>query len=288
MFRFLFTASSCFVFLFSFRSWAQPFETLFNREASALFNYDLHLSRIPGNSSKVMVCFHGYGGNYQIAARLKEHSGLDETLISFNFPDHDILSRILDPQQMSFGTIEELLPSLYVLKKIIIEDGMDEINLYGFSAGGGAIVNVIGILNTHTHDAFLQKIGIGEQEKHTILNAIQKGYVILDTPLKSLQEIIDLRGPTYELEVIAERYRENKFIPIESLHNLQHLSLQIIVHFQNMDETIFNRDDSLFIERIRKYNANGNTFVVLGDDGGHSAPHLSLWQYYAHLLRTLS
>ncbi|HSW86695.1 MAG TPA: hypothetical protein VLG49_04250 [Rhabdochlamydiaceae bacterium] len=273
------------VFLFSFEIQAEalniPFH--FEPEASALFDYDVHLSCIPGKSSKVMVCFHGYGGNYQIAYRVKEHAGIEDTLISFNFPDHDIVQRKLNPEQMSFGTIEELLPCLYVLKNSVIDYGMDEIDLYGFSAGGGAIINAIGVLNTHTHDQSLQKIGIGEQEKQTILKAIQRGYVILDTPLKSLEEIIDLRGSCYELEVIARRYRENQFVPIESLQYLNNLSLQIVVHFQEKDDTIFNRDDPLFIERLKKYNESGNTFVILGDDGGHSAPHPSLWQYYADL-----
>lgn len=278
---------ACLFFLCSFEIQTEALNSLshVDREASALFDYDLHFSCIPGNPSKVMICFHGYGGNYRIAYRVKEHAGIDETLISFNFPDYDILQRKLNPEQMSFGTIEELLPSLYVLKNIVIDYGMDEIDLYGFSAGGGAIINAIGVLNTHTHDQSLQKIGIGEQGKQTILKAIQRGYVILDAPLKSLEEIIDLRGSSYELEVIAQRYRENQLVPIESLQYLNNLSLQIVVHFQKQDETIFNRDDHLFIERLKKYNESGNTFVVLGDDGGHSAPHPSLWQYYADLNR---
>jgi hypothetical protein len=204
---------------------------------------------------------------------------LDATLISFNFPDHDIQDR--NGCQLTSGTSDELLPALYVLKKQVIDRGLKSIDLYGFSAGGGAVVNVIAALNNTAHDAKLKQIGIGHDEKRQLLNGIQRGLVVLDSPLKSVEEIIDLRGSTEELEILAKNYRENGLRPIDSLQRLTGLSLDIILHFQNPDEILFNRDDAFYIDRLKKANSKGTTAVVIGSDGGHVVPHTSLWQFYS-------
>src|ERR1700678_1483675 len=112
--------------------------------ANHSFQYDLHLSYTPGKSSKVMILAHGMGGNYNIAESVK----VEKTLISFNFPDHDYSHRAIKAEETTYGTIDELLPLLYVIKKSVLIDGHQEVDLYGFSAGGGAIINAIGVLNT--------------------------------------------------------------------------------------------------------------------------------------------
>lgn len=245
-----------------------------NLSATALpFAYDLHLTLTPGDSSKIMICAHGMGGNYTIANSIN----IDKTLVSFNFPDHDYHTRLIKARKTSFGTIDELLPFLYVIKECVIIDGNNEIDLYGFSAGGGAVVNVLAVLNTSRYDDRLKEIGIEQEEKETILQAIQKGQIILDTPLKSLEEIIAYRGPLKELTLIAKRYKKNDMIPIESLKYLQGLSLNVIVHFQNPDEVLSNRDDQLFFDTLKHYNSLGTTRLITGHDHGHSLPHPSLW-----------
>ena len=244
------------------------------------FDYDLHLSSIPGTNSRTMICFHGYGGNYKIAETLKNLGMIESTLISFNFPDHDLSERNYDPHQLTFRTIKELLPACYVLKELIIGQGFEAIDLYGRSAGGGALVNLIAVLNTSSFDAELKGIGIGSEEKTMILRAIQRGIVILDVPLKSVEEIIDLRGSSSELEIIVENYRENHLRPIDSLGLLKGLSLDVIIHFQEPDEIIFNRDDAIYIERFKQANIKGTTSVVIGHDGGHISPHWSLWRFF--------
>lgn len=248
---------------------------------TAPFDYDLHLFSIPGTNSRTMICFHGYGANYQIAEQLKELQLINATLISFNFPDHDLQEKTYDPHKIAFGTIQELLPAFYVLKKHVIDQGLDTIDLYGFSAGGGAVINVIATLNTSTYDGELAKIGIADKEKKRLLKAIQKGLVILDAPLKSVDEIIDLRGSSIEFEMIAKNYHRNHLRPIDSLELLRGLSLNIILYFQEPDEIIFNRDDAIYIERLKRANARGTTSLVIADDGGHLAPHFSLWQAYS-------
>ena len=235
------------------------------------FNYDLHLFSIPGKSARTMVLFHGYGSNYKIAETLEKLECIDATLVSFNFPD---------PNQAVFGTINEILPALYVLKKHVVDEGRELIDLYGFSAGGGAVVNLIAILNTSRFDAELKQIGIADKEKKQLLNAIQKGIVILDVPLKSVEEIIDFRGSSTELEILAKNYRNNHLRPIDSLELLQGLTLNVILHFQEADEILYNRDDAIYIERLKKANERGTTSVIIGNDGGHLEPHWSLWRFY--------
>lgn len=243
---------------------------------SAPFDYDLHLTALPGKSPKTMICFHGSGANYKLIEFLKDHVGLEETLVGFNFPDHDFANK--DPKSASFGSIRELLPALYVLKTYVIDKGMDQIDLYGFSAGGGAVINTIAILNTSLYDQDLEKIGISMKEKRTILQAIQKGRIILDAPLKSVEEIIEFRGPSEDLVAFAHQYSENGLRPIDSLKYLINLSLHITLYFENPDEILSNRDDDLFIERLQKYNSKGTTKVIIGSDGGHSSAHSAIWK----------
>jgi hypothetical protein len=135
---------------------------VFGQSMNPPFNYDLHLSSLPGRNNRVMICFHGYGDNYEIASSLKKLEGMEATLISFNFPEYDIKQgRKYNAKDATFGTIDELLPALYVMKQIVLDQGVESIDLYGFSAGGGALINAIGVLNTSTYDTQLKKIRIG-------------------------------------------------------------------------------------------------------------------------------
>lgn len=170
---------------------------------SAPFEHDLHLFSIPGANASTMICFHGYGANYQIAEEIKKLGFVRATLVGFNFPDHDLQQRDYSPEKATFGTIQELLPAAYVLKKYIVDNQLDTIDIYSRSAGGGAFINLIGVLNRSIYDKELEQVGITKKEKTKILEAIQRGIIILDVPLKSVEEIIDFRGSTPELEILA-------------------------------------------------------------------------------------
>lgn len=256
-----------------------PFFGVFAMEHS--FNYDLHLFSLPGKSGRTMICFHGYGDSYKIAETLKTIYHPKTTLVSFNFPEHDIKEgRAYDPEEASFGTMKELLPALYVMKKVVLDQGLDAVDLYGFSAGGGALINTIAVLNTKTHDLELKKIGIGVDEKKRLLSAIQKGVIVLDTPLKSVEEIMSLRGTSEEFEILARKYRDHDLRPIDSIRKLKGLSLTILLHFQEEDEVLSNRDDALYIERLKNAQKEGSLTVIIADEGGHMTPHLSLWEAY--------
>lgn len=145
-----------------------------NFPLQTFFDYDLHISSWPGTNNRVMICFHGYGDSYKIASSLKHLKFIEATLVSFNFPEYDIKEgRKYDYSKATFGTIDELLPPLHVLKQIVVDQGCASVDLYGFSAGGGALINVVGVLNSSTYDAKLNGIGIGTKEKEQ-LNDIRK------------------------------------------------------------------------------------------------------------------
>lgn len=239
------------------------------------FPYDLHLTTIPGKQPGVMITAHGMAANYQIAESVQT----DKTVITFNFPDHDFFERGVTFTQTTFGTVDEILPLLHVIYKTAVIDGQRNIDLYGFSAGGGAIINALGALNSNRFDPNLAQIGIGQKEKNIMLQAIQNGVIILDAPLKSMQELIDFRGTSPDLIRVRERYCRNDMDPIDSMRYLEGLSLNIIVHFQVPDEALSNRDDLLYYNRLKHYNS-GKTELVRGNDGGHYSFHKTLWDFY--------
>jgi hypothetical protein len=244
------------------------------------FNYDLHLTYLEGNNKNTLICLHGMGGDYQIGQFIKEQAHIQGTVVSFNFPDYLQPNKPLNVQTTTFGTINELLPAFYVLKKCIVDEKRQNLDVYGFSAGGGALINVISILTKNTYDPQLAKLGIGLEEKKQIQKALQKGLLILDAPLKSVEEVKAFRTHMPELKIIAKRYKENAMEPIDNLQYLKGNAYNILLFFQNPDEIISNRDDNIYIERLKKYNALGTTRVLIGNDGGHSSFHPTLWNTY--------
>lgn len=250
------------------------------------FEYDMNITlcEFTNHNADVMLCCHGAGGDENIAPCLYSHKIIPDHLIGFRFPDFGTAAYTNDPHQTHFGTIEELLPLLYLMKTLVVDAGLEKLNLYGFSAGGGAVINALSILTQNRYPEQLASIGMTPKETQTILDAVQNGFVILDTPLKSVDEVRDLRGSSEELEVLATRYTQNNLRPIDSISSLSSLKLKILLYFQDPDEVIYNRDDQLYIKRLLKANSSGKTHVVIADNGGHSAIHTSLWQAYTKIM----
>lgn len=245
------------------------------------FAYDLHLAKVEGKGPpKAIVCCHGMGGDYRIIDYVHQYVAEDSAdkpaLFSFNFPDYGIKVGSFDPEKTYLGTVEELLPVIYVLKQVVLQEKFQEVTLYGFSAGGGAIINTLAALNTNTFDQRLQEIGITAKDKKKILAAIQKGKVLLDAPLKSVGEIKDSHETMHEIEVVSARYKANDMEPIDNLLKLKGLNLHFVVNFQDPDEVLSNRDDALYIERLKQV---GRASVII-EGQGHSLPHPHLWDFY--------
>lgn len=258
------------------------FNALNHRKAPFVYDIGIKLIGSKQRDAQVTICCHGYGSSNDIVRAVESFDAIPDHLISFNFPDYNCIAKKYDPRTSSFGTINEILPLLYVIKLCVIDAGLSNLNLYGFSAGGGAIINALAVLNQTKYDAQLRAIGIHQEDKRNIISALEKGLIILDCPLKSIDEIMTLRGKTQEFTVLAERYRHNNMRPIDTVEQLRGLKLPILLHFQESDEILSNRDDALFIERLRNAN-QGTTEVAIGNDGGHNSYHACLWRKYKAL-----
>lgn len=247
------------------------------------FSFDLGVKVIPSKDKQagVTICSHGYGHCNEIVDSVRAANAIKTHLIGFNFPDFGITDAS-DHAKSTFGSIDEILPLLYLIKRCVADLGLDTVNLYGFSAGGGAVINAIAALNETTFDKQLAALGITESNKKAMLDAVQKGTIILDCPLKSIDEIIALRGPSKNFSILDARYRKNGMRPIDAISKLAGLSLNILLYFEKKDDVLGNRDDKLFIERLKAAN-KGATTVVMESDGGHNGHHKALWEQYKHL-----
>lgn len=247
------------------------------------FSYDLGLRVIADkkNPQHFTICCHGYGHNNEIVDVVDSCNTIKGNLISFNFPDYDITDTD-DHHASSFGSIDELLPLLYIIHYYTCTLQLPSLNLYGFSAGGGAVINALAVLNKKLYEKELANIGISQHDTQQMLRALEKGHILLDCPLKSVEEIIALHGKSANFEIMRKRYEKNNMNPIDNLKLLAGLHLNLIVHFQNPDEILSNRDDELFIQRLKQANT-GTTHVIIGSEGGHNAYHTSLWKAYKKL-----
>jgi hypothetical protein len=250
-------------------------------EAKSPFSYNMGIKIFSSKHKQapIMICCHGYGANNQIGDAVHSAGAVQDHIVSFNFPDYDLHRRAYDPKKSAFGSINELLPLFYLLKKSVIDAQQEKINLYGFSAGGAVVINMLAVLNHNNYDAQLKEIGISAEDKEKIRAALEKGIIILDCPMKSVEELMDARGKSEEFEILAKRYVTNNMRPIDAVQELKGLNLTILLYFENPDEILGNRDDQLFIERLKKANS-GKTEVITGSYGGHNSYHRSLWDKY--------
>lgn len=243
------------------------------------FNYDLQLKILPyeKTDAELFICMHGMGSDSSIAEIMRSNPSIPFHIVAFNFPDYGL--RYRDSMKSTFGTFEEIAPALFVLKKCIVDGGADKVHLYGFSAGGGAIINILAVLNGSHDDKSLQKLGIDEMGKQKILQSIEQRSVVLEAPLKSFDEVAANFGSP-EIEMLAQRARKNEMTPIENIKKLSGLSLNFFLYFANPDQVLANRDDAEFIRRLQSANKNGHTVAVIGKNAGHIAYHPELWDAY--------
>jgi hypothetical protein len=81
--------------------------------------------------------------------------------------------------------------------------------------------------------------------------------------------------------LFSQKYSKNNLRPIDSLEKLEGLPLRVLIYFENPDDILYNTDDALFIERLKKANHKGVTRVISGSNGGHNSWHKELWSAYA-------
>lgn len=257
-------------------------------KAKELFPYSLDTEILLGEeevlSDSITLSLHGSGANKEHGRDIKSNSYLQGPVMIFNFPDHDISDwDTYDFVHSAFGTIDELLPVLFLLKQCL-DNGITKISVHGFSAGGGVLVNVLAVLNSDGYADEFERIGIKHSDRQQMISALRAGIIMLDCPLRSIGELIDLRGETEDLTILAKKYRENNMIPIDRLEGLQGLGLNILLYFKDNDEVFSNRDENLYAERLNTYNASGQTTVIRGPSGQHNDPSLPLWEHYRDMV----
>lgn len=244
------------------------------------FAYDLHMVNDGNHRTHVIICLHGFGGDYKIGTAVAVASKTKARVVSFNFPDHAISKDESAPESTAFGTIDELLPALYVIKQMM-DQGMQRIDLYGFSAGGAALVNLLAIVNSNRYKNEMARIGFTQSYRKRFLEILQCSVVLLDAPLKSIEEIMAIRAKdAFPLSSFASRYARNDLRPIDSLRLLKDMKLNVILYFETPDAILGNRDDRIYIQRLKDANVSGRTIVLTGSNGGHNALHEPLWQAY--------
>ena len=138
------------------------------------FSYPLDVKIYKGKTANegVILCCHGYGSDSSIASIIASYKPVPEHLVGFNFPDYSIHYRRIPADQVAYGTVKELLPVIYLLKKIVVDGQTERESLYGFSAGGAAVVNVIALLNTASENTDLNSIVVTREDVQKILAAL--------------------------------------------------------------------------------------------------------------------
>lgn len=249
-----------------------------NAQAEKLLGYNpsSELIQDTRDRSHVMITCHGCGANKQIGHSVAPNVAMP--VLTFNFPDHDI-DENFDVYTSTFGTFDEYVPLIYLLKACVTS-GISTISLYGFSAGGGAIITTLSILNNPAYTDKLTRIGVGKEEVEVILQAISRGTILLDAPLKSVREILSIRPNDHMIQVLAPRYKANRFEPIDCIEQLKGLTLSILVYFEQDDKILSNRDDELYYQKLCSVNKDGKNELVVGRDGGHNGFHKKLWAAY--------
>lgn len=250
-------------------------------EAKKQFDYNPEYELLHSKAAldHIMITCHGSGANKDIGHYVAKH--VKQPIITFNFPDHD-MDENFDLQASSFGTIDEYLPLIFLLQALV-KNGTQKISLYGFSAGGGAIINALTILNSSHYNKELLHIGVGPEDAQSILKAISQGIIILDAPLKSVTEILSIRPNEEFIQVLSQRFKKNGFESIDRIEMLNGLTLSILLYFEKPDEILSNRDDELYYQKLKAVNIHGTTHLITGHDGGHNGFHKKLWDAYKNL-----
>jgi len=229
---------------------------------------------IPGftDDEEVLIGCHGFGMNAEVIDFLEIQEFAPHHLVGFNFPNYGHGVNTQPADELKFGTIWELEPLLKLLKTVVIDANQSKVHLYGFSAGGGAVVNALAVLWHYRFPDYLEAFGIGIEERDQIIKAVQRGTITLDLPMKSVDEVVlaHTEEVTDNLLAACQNYIDNDLRPIDSLLKLEGMHLRVLLHFQENDRILTNRDDDLFCERLMHANRGGLTHIIFGTEGVHA------------------
>lgn len=247
------------------------------------FSHDLSIQCSPGTNQTILLCSHGFGGSSQsVMDRVRPNTS--DTVISFNYIDHDFSHETGDDTKTVVATPLEVMPLLYMLKKCVVDNKLSSISLYGYALGAANIIYAIERLTTENFDDLLKKYSITTSDKETMLNAIRRGKILLDVPFKSIDEVIALRESN-STTALMYKERAAKYgisSPLKTLSKLKNLGMTFLLFFTTNNEEFSNRYDADFAKNLLDANANGTNIVITADNGGHSDMHTMLWKIYSN------
>lgn len=245
------------------------------------FGHDLSVQCLSGTNQIVLLCSHEFGGSSQSVMN-RVRANTPDTVISFNYIDHDFSHETGDDTKTVIATPLEVMPLLYMLKKCVVDNNISPISLYGYALGAANIIYAIERLTTENQDDLLRKYNINESDKRSILRAVRGGKILLDVPFKTLDEVITLRGLNETTLMYQDRAAKSGILsPLETLGKLRDLNMTFLLLFTTNDQEFSNRYDSDFAKNLLDANANGINIVITGDNGGHSDTHTMLWKIYS-------
>jgi hypothetical protein len=259
-----------------------------------LFGYDLQIEHvidndptIKTNHNRPTLYLHGFADTKHSAKLLKAFGDvLPGDVITFNFHDRGFVIPKL--RHSNLGQLPDILPALYTLKWAKDRLKINEIDIFGYSRGGATTLNMIAVLHdkTGTYDAELLRIGIDTQERRALLAMIQKGCITLNCPLTNVNVTAEYRFKEFAPRVLKAfarigLYKLDGIQAIESAQTFNDLKLNILLHFQYHDVIVSNNNEAELYHRLSLHNPN-NTYIVLGNNGGHLHTHAAL----AHAIHT--
>ena len=243
-----------------------------------IFGYKLSIHYIHDNtclqSERPTLYFHGWQDLQGSGKILKKFCKvLPGDLILFNFPD--AFPIVCPFWKSSFGQKNDVLPALYTLNYVVTKKNLDAIDLFGASRGAATIINMIALLNNQElyqhYKPDLEKIGIDNNQRIKLLQVIQNGCIVLAIPLRTLKET---KFPPFIPQYLT-KWKKDGLDPMKSALLLNDLKLNILVHFQHKDKVVLNKSESQYFKNLAQQNPE-NTFLVMGNDGGHLNTQASL------------
>lgn len=279
-------------------------------EATRVLGYDPHISLIREtdetviNTGRKTVYFHGFGGNSSVAAGIKHLYGAERLpgdVVTFDFADA-VTTAGMDTTKSSLGQWPDMKTALYVLKTLH-DSGETAVGITAHSRGGATAVNTVAALvdETTKYDENLAEIGIDGAKRKAMLKMLQRGQIVLECPLVHVRSVIKHQVETsragswltrmfgdslssssastadYCASAVVRKYRPWNEQAIESAEKWNNIRIPTIVHFQENDEVLGNRNDHEFYEKLSASNGVDHTERHVGADGGHNSSFASFY-----------
>ncbi len=229
------------------------------------------------NQHRPTLFLHGFGDMKNSAKLFKEfYDTLPGNIITFQFPDWG--PGIPWIRKSSLGQFPDVATALLVLKWAKNKLGLSGVDLYGYSRGGATALNMIYVLSSDEYNDKLHTLGIDPQEKKELLSLIKNGSIVLDAPLRNLNESLStniVRRFANKILPYVSQYDPQGMQGLSSAQALRNLKFNILFHFQHNDNILTNKSETKLYNVFHQLSPS-TTYLTLGDEGGHIHTRKSL------------